>query len=599
GDVDGDGFDDFFILRPYGAPEGWVGTEEEGPPGVVYLLHGAALLPAEVGLDSPPAGVRVTVFTSTKHTPTGVALSVSVGDLNGDGRPDFAFGAGFSAREVNDTQYSPGRVYVLFADDALEGVVDVEEAGRERPGIILEGDEDGADFGTTVTFTGDVNGDGMNDLLIGARSAYGWRPSWAYILFGAPKLPPFLTVDDLLGGLGVRFTGTGPAAFTGESLGAPGDVNGDGLADFVIGARGAASQAGEAYLVYGRPRFEPDIELADVPSMGLGVAFRGEHGDVFGGDFAGWSVAALDFLGDGRRDLVLGAPGFAYRENPRVGRAYIIEGAALGTGVRSLGEVEGGTLVGALLTAEVSLAAPEHHEPHLGEGAAALGDVDGDGFEDLLVAAPAMPFAFPQAGAVHLVYGRGGAAGALRLERVEPDAVALAGGEELTLFGAGFDDRMEVRIGGAPAPLQRAITSARVVVKAPPLDRKGPADVTLSRGGETATLPGGIRYVERVHPDLDPLEASKAGKAAIIRGKSSDFASSLAFLDIDGDGFSDVVAATGTGNIVVIYGSAQPAAELELPDLDGGEMLEGASLIHAGLGASCSGVGDINGDGKP
>ncbi|OLE50233.1 MAG: hypothetical protein AUI36_19580, partial [Cyanobacteria bacterium 13_1_40CM_2_61_4] len=279
--------------------------------------------------------------------------------------------------------------------------------------------------------------------------------------------------------------------------------------------------------------------------------------------------------------------------------AYIVEGEALAPAARSLGEVEGGTLDGALFSAEVSLSAAEHEEQHLGEGAAAVGDVNGDGFEDLLLAAPSFSFALHRAGRSYLVYGPGGAASKLRVERLEPDTVALAGGEELTLFGAGFGEGTEVRIGGAAAPVRRVLTSARIAVVAPPLDRTGPADVVATRGADTATLPGGARYVARIHPDVDVLELPAMGKGAIVRGMPSDFVSSLAFLDVDGDGFSDAVAANFTGTVVIVYGSAQPAPVLELPDLEGGQTLEGVSLIRAGLRAACARVGDVNGDQRP
>jgi hypothetical protein len=93
--------------------------------------------------------------------------------LNGDGKSDFAFGASGSALEAGGPEYA-GRVYVLFGGAPFKGVVDVEEVGRERPGVIIEGDEDSAGMWTQVVFTGDVNGDGFGDLLVGARSGLGY-----------------------------------------------------------------------------------------------------------------------------------------------------------------------------------------------------------------------------------------------------------------------------------------------------------------------------------------------------------------------------------------------------------------------------------------
>src|SRR5262249_20983944 len=146
GDVDGDGLDDFLILAPGVTPAG------QGLPGVVYLVHGQASFPPEVFLDAPPAGARITAFTSSKPTPTRLAFSASAGDLNGDGKLDLALGASASFPQIVDTTYSPGRVYVLFGGEPFPdtGEVDVEE----RAGLIIDGDEDGASLGTTVAFTG-------------------------------------------------------------------------------------------------------------------------------------------------------------------------------------------------------------------------------------------------------------------------------------------------------------------------------------------------------------------------------------------------------------------------------------------------------------
>jgi hypothetical protein len=149
GDVDGDGLDDFFVLRPgAGSVPGGGGPI----PGIVYLIHGTESLPAEIVLDAPPPGIRITLFTSTKASDTQLALSVARGDLNGDGQLDTAFGAGFSDVPDVDTEYSPGRLYVLLGDAPMTGTVDVEDAGSARPGFILDGPADGVGMGGRSSF---------------------------------------------------------------------------------------------------------------------------------------------------------------------------------------------------------------------------------------------------------------------------------------------------------------------------------------------------------------------------------------------------------------------------------------------------------------
>ena len=155
------------------------------------------------------------------------------------------------------------------------------------------------------------------------------------------------------------------------------------------------------------------------------------------------------------------------------------------------------------------------------------------------------------------------------LERVEPDTVELDGGSELTLIGSGLDAAVEVRIGGAVAPVKRAITTARLVVEAPQLGSTGPADVTVTRGGEMATLAGGgLRSVS-------PYEHRRArsGEDASGRGRArarAQLRESIAMLDLDADGLSDLVAESGLGAVAVLYGSATLQGVLDLRDLGTG-----------------------------
>jgi len=556
------------------------------------------MTPRPLQIDSPPQSVVITRFTSTKTTSTQLAIQAGAGDLNGDGKADLAFGARSSALEGADPEYRPGRIYVLFGGAPFEGTVDVERAGQGLPGFIFEGDEDSSGLGVTLAFPGDVNGDGLGDLLAGARSGLGWRPSWAYLILGADKVPALLTVNDILGGHGARFTGRGSAAYTGEAIAAPGDLNGDGLADVLIGAPGAVAQKGEAYLVYGRTSLESDVLLADIAKADRGVVFSYETDDDFGA--AGAGLAALDLSGDGTRDIVIGAPSAGYLGIPGVGKVFVIEGGAIEPALRPLGEIEAGTLQGGLITQEIALESVEIPMQSLGASLAVPGDVNGDGLEDLLVSAPSFPASFNdnKAGWVHLVYGRGGVHDPLRLERIEPRTAAVAGGQVLTLVGAGLDGSVEVRIGGVIAPVQRAITSARLVVTAPPLAQTGPADVTAVRGGEAVTLAAGVEYVARLFPGIDVLALARDRKGAIVHGRDRDFGRSPVLIDLDRDGLADVVTPSGTGSVVIVHGS-NSAREIDLPDLDAGEELDGISNIRAFPGTSCAAAGDVNGDGMP
>ena len=119
GDLDGDTFDDFFIFRPYGSSFRWSAARTIRP-GVAYLVHGSASMPREVLLESP-AGVRTTAFTSSRSSRTLLALSAATGDLNGDGRPDLALGAGFAHLDHLETKYPPGTTVRAARRWALRG----------------------------------------------------------------------------------------------------------------------------------------------------------------------------------------------------------------------------------------------------------------------------------------------------------------------------------------------------------------------------------------------------------------------------------------------------------------------------------------------
>ena len=254
-----------------------------------------------------------------------------------------------------------------------------------------------------------MNGDGFGDLVVGSSSSYGRDPGWVYIVFGAPEHPFLLTVADLLAGLGVRFTGPGSASNIGDTLAAPGDVNGDGLADLLIAASGASIRKGEVYLIHGRPDFPADIALADIVDLGFGVVFRGVTGGIHRAEHAEhpsrpWTTSAT--VRWTSRSVRPAPPSAA----SRVGKVYIVEGGPLEPGIVSLGGIEEGTLPGAVITTEVSLTSGVAAEPHLGVGAAAAGDVDGDGLEDLLVSEPSAS-TVTQAGKAHLIFGSGASGG--------------------------------------------------------------------------------------------------------------------------------------------------------------------------------------------
>jgi hypothetical protein len=217
--------------------------------------------------------------------------------------------------------------------------------------------------GTSVAWLGDVDGDGNEDLLVGAPYADdgGAETGSAYLFYG----PVFGTVD--LSEADAVLVGEISYAAAGQAVAAAGDVNADGRADYMVGAPGDG--AGVAYLLT-----EPVYGLVDLGNVGGaidGARIEGERA----GDSAGAAlVAAGDLDDDGYDDIVVGAPSRdAGAGSPTTGAAYVLHGPLAGD--VALGCTIAGTCDGARIL-------------FTGSAMAAVGDVDGDGYGDLLLGTP-------------------------------------------------------------------------------------------------------------------------------------------------------------------------------------------------------------------
>jgi hypothetical protein len=282
------------------------------------------------------AGVNlVQSFEETFTTGDGYfGCSVSeAGDVNSDGYDDVIVGAyGYSS--------SAGRAYVFFGGSSMNNTVDVTMAGEAIDNY----------FGYSVSGAGDVNSDEYDDVIVGAygystnRDAYEYdtKVGRAYVYYGGFSMDN--TAD-------VTMTGEWTSDYFGHSVSDAGDLNNDGYDDVIVGAYGYSSYAGRAYVFFGGSSMN---NTADVTMTGEAT----DH-------YFGYSVSgAEDVNSDGYDDVIVGAYGY----NTNFGRAYVFFGGS------SMDN-----------TADVNM--PGRIYNYFGNSVSGAGDVNSDGYDDVIVGA--------------------------------------------------------------------------------------------------------------------------------------------------------------------------------------------------------------------
>jgi hypothetical protein len=317
GDINNDGYDDAIV----GA------AGDNNGRGAVHIYYGTAS-----GIPTTPDDTLTGEGVSANF-----GHSVSAGDVNNDNYVDVIIGA-----------YIDGKAYVFLGSaSGVSAVPDVTFTG-----IALEY------FGYSVASAGDVNNDGYDDVLVGAWANQ--DPSTVYLYYGGASMN---TVADIV------FTGEQTDDEFGSSVASAGDVNNDGYDDVVVGARFYNSNTGRAYVYYGGSSMNT---VADVTFTGVAL----------GDDFAYTVSSAGDVNNDGYDDVLIGSWGYDFN----TGRAYVYYGGS------SMDNVADVTFDG------------ETNGDHFGYTAAPIGDINHDGYDDILVGAEGYP-GDTDTGRVYLYYG--------------------------------------------------------------------------------------------------------------------------------------------------------------------------------------------------
>ena len=298
GDVNGDGLPDE-IIGDYIHRDDFVGSRI----GKAHVVFGAPVNPETIDLDNLDQQ-GFTLLGVEAYDQTGFSVA-GVGDINGDGIDDLGIGANYSSGLDNSDSYS-GEVYVVFGSNELGN--DIELGTLNGGGLTIYGPGEAANAGHALSGAGDVNGDGINDLIIGAPSS-GTNPGIAFVVFGSNQLPANIELSNL-GDAGIAITGALAGDQTALSVSGGGDINGDGFADVFFGAPLASpydaetsstrEAAGITYLLLGAAGLPAEIDLHDDPDAVISILGIEQF------DYSGVSIAvAGDINGDGADDLLL------------------------------------------------------------------------------------------------------------------------------------------------------------------------------------------------------------------------------------------------------------------------------------------------------
>ena len=384
GDVNGDGIDDILVGARFASGP----AADRNNVGKVYVILGSPDLSGTV--DTALDEQDFTVVGAEKDDYLGYALAA--GDVNGDDVDDIIVGAP-GADGPEGKRVDAGKIYVVFGSPNLSGTVDVAQNQQDFTIIGAKA----TDFLPNFAASGDVNDDGIDDILVGTQ--FGDGPDGqradtgvAYVIFGSPELKSTL---DLATGEGfLTIWGADASDWLGFVLTAA-DVNGDKVDDILIGARNAdgpgnsRNNCGEVYILFGTEDLPSTVDIAD-----------GQHDVTLIGSapnsLFGHSLATGDVNGDDIADVLMGGPVAVANSRQGAGQilVFLSPGQWPATVDAALGQHQL-TILGA------------EAEDELGFSLAS-GDINGDGIDDMIggaLLADGPDNARPDAGEVYVIFG--------------------------------------------------------------------------------------------------------------------------------------------------------------------------------------------------
>ncbi|MEH1912649.1 hypothetical protein [Nostoc sp.] len=309
----------------------------------------------------------------------------SAGDINDDGIADLIIGA----PDADPNGDYSGQSYVVFGKSTgFSPTLNLSSLNGAN-GFAINGIKKGDFSGNSVSSAGDINDDGIADLIISAPVARNSSSSQSYVVFGkSTGFSPTLNLSSLNGANGFAINGiinTYSFSSTASSVSSAGDINDDGIADLIIGAPAPyadpnGDDSGQSYVVFGKSTgFSPTLNLSSLNGAN-GFAING----IKAGDNSGYSVSSAgDINDDGIADLIISASR----------RSYVVFGKSTGfsptLNLSSLNGANGFAI---------------NSNDYLGNFRSA-GDINDDGIADLIIGAPTASPNGDYSGQSYVIFG--------------------------------------------------------------------------------------------------------------------------------------------------------------------------------------------------
>ena len=429
GDFNDDGIDDLLIGARFAD-----GPDDSRPEaGEAYVIFGSEDLGGSIDLGQDEQDLTIFGATVGISAPDGLGVGVAAGDVNDDGIDDIIVSAPFSESRSTDFRTDRGEAYVIFGRSDLGGTIDIDEESQDVTIIAAEGF---SLLGDSIRI-GDVNGDDIDDMILGAPFA-GREPGSppggprtelgeVYVIFGSPTLSGIINLP-----IGEQdFTISGPEQWSelGDAM-AVGDVNDDGIDDIIAVAEaddapeGSRPNAGAVYVVFGSKSLSGMVDTA-----------KGEQDIVILGvddhDALGFCAASGDINDDGIDDVLLVAQRASAAGGSRdtSGEAYVILGSS----------DLGGTIDVQAGDQDITIFGADAHD--LLSSCLAGHDVNGDGIGDIILGtgfARGPNNDRDRSGEAYVIFGS---------TDLEATLDLAVGSHDLALFGAEAGDHFGCAVG--------------------------------------------------------------------------------------------------------------------------------------------------------